>query len=149
MPRSHQPKYLDGTMLAVIDQDQLGKSLTDVMRVGLQPEVVLLTLRAALIDDERSGVRDDDAAVPVQHFHATFKVRGRHHVVVRVPAKVLASRQLDPKVVISCRADVLHIASVANSRVVREICAADFFGAIRRGVVANDDFKIVKRLREQ
>ncbi|HEY7089089.1 MAG TPA: hypothetical protein VH518_13425 [Tepidisphaeraceae bacterium] len=66
-----------------------------------------------------------------------------------VPAEVFTARQLEAPVVIGRGAEIGLVSEISDARVAGDIFLTDLLSLIRGSVVADDEFEIAERLRQQ
>lgn len=105
--------------------------------------------RAGGVDHCRPGMGKHDVGVLVQRVHAAFEQVTGVQVVVRSPLEQLTPGLVDQEVVVPGAADVAGLAEVADPGVLLLVGPADIGGTVRRGVVGDDQFKILVALAEE
>jgi hypothetical protein len=94
-------------------------------------------------------MRERSLGVRVQSVHAPLQKGPRVQVIMRRPLKKLTTREPDQVVVIRYHANIVRLSDVPNARVLASVATANGLGAVRRRVVGDDEFEVLKGLAKQ
>src|SRR5262249_12790546 len=103
---------------------------------------------AARVDKPCGRVAQDDAVVRIQEINAKLEVIWQAHVVVCCPLKIFPDRKVDAPIVVRRGTQILRVPEITYPRVLAHEFPADFFRAVRGGVVRNNQLEVGEGLNE-